>query len=124
MPTLLLFNIAPQKRAALQVIALRCGCRLQAVPTERHGATLAQILSGEEGAAAPEEPFTEELLVLAGVNQRQLDTVLSELRRRKAHIPLKAVLTPTNAAWTPGELYAELCAEREAIRQGGQAHGE
>ena len=122
MPTLLLFNMAPQKRAALQVIALRCGCRMQAVPAERHGATLAGILSGEAAETAPAEPFTEELLVMAGLNERQLDTVLTELRRRRVHIPLKAVVTPTNAEWTAGELYNELCRERDAIAQGRQAH--
>ena len=122
MPTLLLFNMAPQKRAALQVIALRCGCRMQAVPAERHGASLAQLLSGEAAEIAPAEPFTGELLVMAGLNERQLDTVLTELRRRKVHIPLKAVVTPTNAEWTAGELYNELCRERDAIAQGRQAH--
>ena len=122
MPALLLFNIAPQKRAALQVIALRCGCRMQAVPPEQFGATLEQLLSGRAEDAAPAEPFADELLVMAGLNERRLDTVLSELRRRRVHIPLKAVLTPTNAAWTPGELYAELCRERDAIAQGRQAH--
>lgn len=122
MPTLLLFNMSPQKRSMLQVIALRCGCRMQAVPPERFGATLAQLLSGEVGEAAPAEPFAEELLVMAGLNDRQLDAVLAELRRRRVHIPLKAVLTPTNAQWTAGELYAELCRERDAIAQGGQAH--
>jgi len=122
MPTLLLFNIAPQKRAALQVIALRCGCRMQIVPPERFNATLEQILFGEMEEAAPAEAFTDELLVMAGLNERQLDMALSELRRRRVYIPLKAVLTPTNAAWTPGEMYAELCRERDAIAQGRQAH--
>jgi len=122
MPTLLLFNIAPQKRAALQVIALRGGCRMQIVPPERFNATLEQILSGEMEEAAPAEAFTDELLVMAGLNERQLDMALSELRRRRVYIPLKAVLTPANAAWTPGELYAELCRERDAIARGGQAH--
>lgn len=122
MPTLLTFNLAPQKRAALQVIALRCGCRMQAVPAGKHGATLARLLSGEAEATAPAEPFTGEILVMAGLNERQLDTVLTELRRRKVHIPLKAVLTPTNAEWTAEELYAELCRERDAIAEGRQAH--
>ena len=106
MPALLLFNIPPQKRAALQVIALRCGCRMQLVPAEKHSAALGQLLSGEAEQSAPAEPFTGEMLVMAGLHERQLDTVL----------------TPTNAGWTPRELYGELCREREAIGRGGQAH--
>ena len=33
-------------------------------------------------------------------------------------VALKAVLTPTNAAWDSNALYAELCKEREAISAG------
>ena len=122
MPTLLTFNLAPQKRAALQVIALRGGIKLQAVPPERTGATLTQLLSGDPGQTADPRPFAEELLVFAGFSERLLDTVLTELRRRRVHVGLKAVVTPTNAGWTAAELYDELCQERKAVAEGKQAH--
>ena len=37
---------------------------------------------------------------------------------------LKAILTPTNAAWTPVQLCAELKQERAAIMQGETAEHE
>ena len=121
MPTLLLSNIAPPKRAKMQVIALRCSCRMQVVPPERQGAKLEEILSG-----APErtgEPaFSEELLVMSGLGERQMDVLLTELRRQRIPIALKAVVTPTNAGWTAAELYTELCRERAAFAAGRQAH--
>ena len=124
MPTLLTFNLAPHKRAALQVIALRGGIKLQAVTPERTGTTLTQLLSGDPGQTTEPRPFSEELLVFGGFGERLLDAVLTELRRKKIHVALKAVVTATNAEWTASELYDELCQEREAIRQGRQAHEE
>lgn len=124
MPVLLTFNLAPQKRAALQVIALRGGIKMQAVPPERTGATLTQLLSGDPGQTTAPRPFDEELLVFAGFPERLLDVVLTEMRRRKVHVPLKAVVTQTNAGWTAAELYDELCQERKAIAEGRQAHEE
>lgn len=122
MPTLLLFNISPEKRARIQVPALRCGCRLQPVMPDRFGATLEQILSGTAAETAVEEPFGEEMLVMAGLNERQMDALLTGLRRQKVRIPLKAVVTPTNMGWTAQALYRELCREREAFAAGRQAH--
>ena len=121
MPTLLLFNIAPPKRAKMQVIALRCACRMQVVPPERHGAKLEEILSGSAGETG-EPAFSEELLVMSGLGERQMDVLLTELRRQRIPIALKAVVTPTNAGWTAAELYTELCREREAFAAGRQVH--
>ena len=86
MPTLLLFNIAPSKAAKIHVLALRCGCRVQAVPPERQGARLEELLSGAATDTAPAEPFDEELLVMAGLDGGRLDALLDGLRRqRQAH---------------------------------------
>lgn len=115
MSTLLLCNLAPEKRAAVWGIAVQCGCRCTVVEPERFGATLAQILANEPGGDVPIEPFTEELLVLSEVSERQMDTLLTLLRKRRILIPLKAMVTPTNAAWTVETLYRELCRERAAF---------
>ncbi len=122
MPVLLLFNIPPQKRAKIQVSALQLGCRVRPVPPEHFGAALEKILAGEAETCPAEGAFAEELLVMCGLSERQLDTLLTELRRRKISVALKAVLTPTNAAWTARELYEELCRERAAFAAGRQAH--
>ena len=50
------------------------------------------------------------------------DLFLQGLRRAHAGVALKAVLTPTNSAWTPRALYAELQREHEAMAAGKTAH--
>ena len=115
MPTLLLCNLPPEKRAAVWGIAIQCGCRCVTVEKEQFGSTLAQILADEPGGAPPDQPFTEELLVLSGLSDQQMDTLLTFLRQKRIFIALKAVVTPTNAAWTVQKLYGELCRERAAF---------
>jgi len=122
MPTLLLCNIPPQKRGKIQVLALQLGCRVQVVPPERFGDKLEELLSGAAPGPETADPFAEELLVMAGLDERRLDALLNGLRRQRIPIALKAVLTPTNAGWTVQALYAELCREREAFAAGRQAH--
>lgn len=122
MPTLLLCNIPPQKRAKMQVLALRCACRMQTVPPEQFGDTLGDILSGAAAGRPAEDPFTEELLVMAGLDERRMNELLTGLRRQRIPVALKAVATPTNTGWTVAKLYAELCRERDAFAAGRQAH--
>ena len=121
MPTLLLFNIPPWKRARMQVLAIQCAVKVQEVRPGQTGNTLNDILSGAPDRPA-EEPFTEEMLVMAGLNGKQMDMLLAGLRRQKIPVELKAVVTPTNANWTAQSLYAELCRERAAFAAGKKAH--
>lgn len=122
MSTLLLFNLTPRKRSALQIIALRCGCRVKPVPPEQTGATLSELLAGENAVWPSPESAVGEMLVMADLSERQMDLVLTQLRRNKVEIPLKAVLTPTNADWTAAALYKELCRERDAFAAGRREH--
>lgn len=61
--------------------------------------------------------FDDEMIILAGFGPEELDTVLEDLKKKDLFIPLKAVLTPTNATWTPVALKAELESERAAIAE-------
>ena len=77
-------------------------------------------LCGLEGFSAAEEPaadsFSDEMLVLYGLTGAQLDTLLSALRRSRVLIPLKAVVTEDNAAWSSIKLHDELFREHEAMK--------
>ena len=123
-PTLLLCNIPERKMGALRLCAVQLGLHLVAVPPERQGLTAEEVLSGVQEAKAPQAPFTEELLMLCGLPDRTVDGLLARLRRQRATIALKAVLTPTNREWPLDRLYGELCRERQAFAEGGTAHGE
>lgn len=121
-PTLLLCNIPAEKMGVLRLLSVRLGLKLTVVPPERQGLTVEALFAGETAEGAAEAPFAEELLVLCGVGAGAMNLLLAELRRRHVPIALKAVMTPTNAAWTMQQLHAELCREREAIEKGESAH--
>lgn len=78
------------------------------------------FLAGLPGSAAVSASSTaprvgECVMVLCGISGPRLDKLLQSLR--EANVPrsvLKAVLTPTNAAWTFAALSAELTRERQA----------
>lgn len=106
----------------LRLLSVRLGLKLTAVPPERQGLTVEALVNGDTAEGAADDSFTEELLVLCGVGAGAMNLLLAELRRRHVPIALKAVMTPTNAAWTVHQLHGELCREREAIAKGESAH--
>ena len=78
-------------------------------------------LCGLDGFSPAEEPaagnFSDEMLVLCGLTGAQLDALLSALRRSRVLIPLKAVVTEDNAAWSSIKLHDELFREHEAMKK-------
>lgn len=80
---------------------------------------LCGLMPKQTDVPAPDAPFPGEMLIMAGLNRQQAERLLAALKQSRVHLPLKAVLTPTNASWDCFRLYQELTAERAAI-QGGQ----
>ena len=75
--------------------------------------------------AAPAEAFSEEMLIFCHMDNAQVNRFLQTAKQmRYAPVALKAILTPTNAAWTPAQLCAELKDERAAVMQGTTTHEE
>ena len=66
--------------------------------------------------------FDDEMLYLVDIDGGLLDILLFQLRKRKLSVALKAVKTDTNIHYTSYELFRELSAEREAIRNYKTAH--
>ena len=125
---ILLYNIPQAKMSKLRVLCMRLGLKMHPVAGEDYAKTLTQLLD-IEGAAPAEapadarEPFTDEMLVMCGFDQRTVDELLTGMRRERIPvIPLKAVLTETNQNWTSYQLHDEISAEREALRAGKKAH--
>ena len=123
-PMVLLYNLDNPKGAKIRRMALPLGLRTRLVAPEQYGLTLAALTEGEE----PESPwagegFEEEMLLLVNCPGPLLDRFLQGFRRNKIPpVALKAVLTPTNRAWTSLQLREELAKERAAIAQGNAAH--
>ena len=62
--------------------------------------------------SASNEGFDEPMLVMCGLDEAALNAFLTALRYAPLPpIPLKAVLTPTNAAWNALTLHRELSRE-------------
>ena len=123
-PLLLLYNLNNDKGAKIRRMCLPLGIRARLVAPEEYTLPLGELAEGAASAApAPEDPFTDEMLLLVNCPGPLLDRFLQGFRRSKIPpVALKAVLTPTNRAWDSLSLHQELCREREAIRAGQAAH--
>ena len=62
------------------------------------------------------EGFSDEMLVLCELSGAQLDGLLTALRRSRAVVPLKAVVTEENASWSAKKLHDEIRREHEAMK--------
>lgn len=122
-PMILVFNIPADKLSKLRFTCMRLGVQVCPVEAGDYGQTIGALCGMAErtDAPAPQETFTEDMLVMANFTQQLANRLLSALKQGRLPIRLKAVVTPTNAHWNPVELHKELTAEREAIAQGKEA---
>ncbi len=116
----LLYNLSDQaKLRALRFAFVKFGVRARVVAPEEFAQPVG-LLCAREGfspATAPVEGgFSDEMLVLDGLSEAQLDRLLDTLRRSRVHIALKAVVTKENAAWSSLRLHDELEREHEAMK--------
>lgn len=123
MPEVLMFNIESKKAAGIKLLCSTLGFGYRAVDPADFGRPLGVLLGASDSTdEQPDASFDEEMLYFSEIDGGMLDILLFQLRKRRLTVPLKAVRTPTNIAFTPCELFHELSAEREAIRQGTVAH--
>lgn len=121
MAQILLFNIGADKLRRIRPLALRLGLGCRCVEPEDFSLPLG-ALCGREGFETPaaEEgaaPFPAEMLVMDGLSAAQFHGLLDGLRRERAAVALKAVVTETNLAWSAARLERELAAEHEAMKK-------
>lgn len=125
-PTILTFNLSESRLSKLRFLCMKLGLAVKPV----HAEDLCQPISAlcglsERADAAPAEAFLEEMLVFCHMDNSQVNRFLQTAKQmRFAPVALKAILTPTNAAWTPAQLCAELRDERAAVMQGTTTHEE
>ena len=121
MPQILLFNLSQDKLRRLRPLALRLGLSCRAVPPTEFGKSLAALCGrAEDAAAADGEDALDvpgEMLVMDGLSAPQFHGLLDGLRRERATVALKAVVTESNARWSAARLYRELSAEHEAMEK-------
>ena len=119
-PVILVYSPSPVPYAPklLQLCALQ-GIRMRVVETPELDRPLAALTQEPRpaGVTAAGAPLAEPVLVFCHLTNQQLDRALLSLRHLQVFC-LKAVLTPTNKAWTLRQLYAELCKERAQMGGG------
>ncbi len=120
-PTVLLYNFTSSRWAALFDLCAKQGVRTVRVPAGEQGKAIGALL----GLPVPPRPQTGpgtvpgELMVLSGFSSRTLDAFLDAFPAAGVpSVPMKAVTTAQNLAWSGVELYGELWKERQAAGEG------
>ena len=117
-PTILTFNFSEARLSKLRFLCMKLGVVVKAIPVEDWH----QPISALCGLSAPADAFPEEMLIFCHMDNAQVNRFLQTCKQmRFAPVDLKAILTPTNAEWTPAQLRNELKQEREAVLRGDTA---
>ena len=117
--TVLACNFAGAELKKLKKLCSATGVRLRAVTPEDQAQPIGALCGVEKrlpGASPSAAPAEEKTLVFARLTERQLDSLLTEMRTARVGTDaLKAVLTPSNAGWSVHKLAAELMRERASL---------
>ena len=122
--TVLLYNFTGERGRKIALCCLPLGIRPKQVGAEDYGEPVGALagLLPRTGAPAPAEGFSQEMLVMAGFTQSQLDQFLHSLRKKGGGpVALKAVVTPANQGWDSVTLFREILKEHQAFEAGRQA---
>lgn len=120
-PVLLCYNLSGEKMQKIRLAAMRLKIRVRPVEKDEYAQTVAALCGLEEktDAAYVGAGFEDEMLVMANFPAGMMNTFLGLFRRMGiAPVALKAMLTPTNAAWNSEKLHAEIAGEHQAMMNG------
>lgn len=120
-PVLLCYNLSGEKMQKIRLAAMRLKIRVRPVEEDEYALTVAALCGLEEktDAAYVGAGFEDEMLVMANFPAGMMNAFLGLFRRMGiAPVALKAMLTPTNAAWNSEKLHAEIAGEHQAMMNG------
>lgn len=120
-PVLLCYNLSGEKMQKIRLAAMRLKIRVRPVEEDEYAQTVAALCGLEEktDAAYVGAGFEDEMLVMANFPAGMMNAFLGLFRRMGiAPVALKAMLTPTNAAWDSEKLHAEIAGEHQAMMNG------
>ncbi|MGN0795240.1 MAG: DUF3783 domain-containing protein [Aristaeellaceae bacterium] len=123
-PMILGYNLPEARLAKLRFLCMKLGLLVKSVPQEDFSQPIGALCGVSERIDSPEAAALDgEMIVFCHMTSAMLDRFLQTARQlRLPPFPIKAMLTPTNAAWNAPRLYAELTQERNALRSGTAAH--
>ena len=120
-PVLLCYNLSGEKMQKIRLAAMRLKIRVRPVEKDEYAQTVAALCGLEEktDAAYVGAGFEDEMLVMANFPAGMMNAFLGLFHRMGiAPVALKAMLTPTNAAWDSEKLHAEIAGEHQAMMNG------
>jgi len=124
-PTILTFNLNDARLSKLRFICMKLGVLVKDVPAADWGQPIGALCGLTDRMEAEAAAFPEEMLVFCHMDNTAVNRFLQTAKQmRYAPVALKAILTPTNAEWTPAQLCEELKQERQAVLQGNTADHE
>jgi len=130
MGKILLFNINIFKKAQIDALCRDLNIETAAIQDSGGGKSLGMLAGLEPGpvnmykntaitSGGSPASFSEEMMVLCGLEPDSFDRFLDEYRNRNIQpVELKAVLTAFNAKWTPARLCTELKKEHRQFNPG------
>jgi hypothetical protein len=87
------------------------------VTTEQGATTLAELLELEDGSGAEAASALPRAVIVAGITEAQLISLMTICKKSGMQAALWAVLTPVSEKWPLEQLLAELAREREAMQK-------
>ena len=120
-PTLLTWRLPAKKAAKARMLAMKSGIRVIPIETWQYLQPLGSFTGdcGSMESLYDGAGFSEEMLLFAHFPETLLSRFLQGWKT--AGLPpvaLKAMLTPTNAAWDSEKLHAEIAGEHQAMMNG------
>ena len=122
MASVLMINLPPEKQDLLRILSFRLNFACRDILPREQFCRICDLLKGTAPSQPSGKPFLDEMLVMDGFSNQDLNFLLNEMIRTEKTIPLKAVTTPTNLLWTVSMLHTQLVAEnRELSRRSREA---
>ena len=127
----LLYNLSgTEKGKRIRRLLFRSGICIRDVKPEEYSRSIGFLTVGpafrEAKTSSPNIVFFDEMIVFSGLSDDLLDSVLSEMRRERLVVGLKAVATEHNMEWSSVRLHDELVREHEYMARNfgsGPIHG-
>lgn len=85
------------------------------VTGDRVESLMSEVLELPAGTGLDQDSELDRAVILSGISENELHTMLRTYRARGLPAPLWATLTETSVAWPLSELLRELSSEREAF---------
>ena len=87
------------------------------VATEQGSTPLADLLELPDGSGSEAASALPRAIIVAGITEAQLISLMTVCKKSGMQNPLWAVLTPVSEKWTVSQLLTELAREREALQK-------